>query len=1073
MFSIRDLVNASLASSVVLACVSSAAAQVTVINDDFGGGFDSAWDTTDGSGTTPVFDPGNAAGGSSWYGRVEGVSGSGGGLGVSFAGLDTGSLWATDFAISLNFRVDNTPATQRQFTLGVSANTDTPASSNVTTNLRYQDGTWSAFNGAWTPIAGLGSVASNQWHSLLVTGSNWGSGISGNATYDVQVTDHLGTTTSVSGLQLFHQGSADSDGARSFTLNDNYGNNPGFDVDNVFITATPAAAPPPAPSSPPTTNITTVTPVNPVAYSGIYAHTAVTNDHREVGIGGLINRNGTLYYMTYGPHVVRGGSDRLYSVDTSDLAFSTYNDYPGGTHANRYTDTNLGLDIIGAAYIDSSDNVRLLPIGNFPTGLEGRITGTAAHLTDPNKLYYMTMEEGLYEVDFTDLNNPVVTELKPDRNGNQSTGDYNLPGVHGKGLYTGQGHMYFTNNGGGGVLAEWDGTGDPNTAAAWTVVDRNNYTEVTSRRGPVDMSANSTDAVWAIGWDDQSVLFNVRDAATGEWTRFRMPKGSYTHDADPGWFTEWPRIRDIGLEDGQLLSHHGTMFLVPETFSVSNYGGLMPIANHHKMIVDYVEDGDQIIFAGNDASSFSNGLAGQVNSNIMFINKSDLPNYGGNAFGAGGVFLNDNVSADEVSEAFLIAGYQERVLHIEHNSGGSRDFVLEVDENGTGNWVAHSTVTVDEYGYALLPENLNAQWLRVRSQSATSGLTAYMHLTNDPNARDQAMTQSLVEIGTPTARSQGVIRGTTSTNLTLEFGADILDASGNITGTGYYQARLDSNNVLELVPVNDASAEASLRSQAATTQDFGVDAASVFIDDDGTRFRLPFGDEAYSTDTASGARRGEREVVTERAVMNIHGTFYELPRSNSGGMWRIQPITTHHQDIYDYASWRGMLVLSGVAAGGAADGHYLESSDGQVGLWFGNVDDLWSFGAPEGVGGPWKDTVVSAGQASDPYLMYGYDQKMLELTHDANEAVTFTIQVDFLGTNTWEDYGQVVVEEGQTLVYVFEEGYSAHWVRLVSDTNTTATAWFTYSGAQIPEPGTAALLLAGLPMLMVRRRRGG
>ena len=67
-----------------------------------------------------------------------------------------------------------------------------------------------------------------------------------------------------------------------------------------------------------------------------------------------------------------------------------------------------------------------------------------------------------------------------------------LPGVHGKGLYSGQGCMYFTNNGEGtqealkkfdveaGVLAEWDGK-------EWKVVRRNQFVEVTGPGGILEM----------------------------------------------------------------------------------------------------------------------------------------------------------------------------------------------------------------------------------------------------------------------------------------------------------------------------------------------------------------------------------------------------------------------------------------------------------------------------------------------------------------------------------------------------------------------------------------------------------
>ena len=81
--------------------------------------------------------------------------------------------------------------------------------------------------------------------------------------------------------------------------------------------------------------------------------------------------------------------------------------------------------------------------------MPGRHTGNARHLTDPSgKIYYGTMEEGLYEVDVRTL---AVHEIYEDANftkREKSSKEYGpigamLPEVHGKGLYSGQGVLVF------------------------------------------------------------------------------------------------------------------------------------------------------------------------------------------------------------------------------------------------------------------------------------------------------------------------------------------------------------------------------------------------------------------------------------------------------------------------------------------------------------------------------------------------------------------------------------------------------------------------------------------------------
>ena len=72
--------------------------------------------------------------------------------------------------------------------------------------------------------------------------------------------------------------------------------------------------------------------------------------------------------------------------------------------------------------------------------------------------------------------------------------------------------------------------------------------------------------------------------------------------------------------------------------------------------------------------------------------------------------------------------------------------------------------------------------------------------------------------------------------------------------------------------------------------------------------------------------------MTERNLMNIAGTFYELPRDDSGGLAKIRPVCTHNRRIFDFASWRSVLVMAGNLAGAAPDGHYVPSDDGKAGL---------------------------------------------------------------------------------------------------------------------------------------------
>ena len=111
---------------------------------------------------------------------------------------------------------------------------------------------------------------------------------------------------------------------------------------------------------------------------------------------------------------------------------------------------------------------------------------------------------------------------------------------------------------------------------------------------------------------------------------------------------------------------------------------------------------------------------------------------------------------------------------------------------------------------------------------------------------------------------------------------------------------------------------------------------------------------------------------------------------------------------------------------------------------FGKTDDLWSFGKPAGDGGVWHDTPVKAGEPSDPFLAAGFDHKTLHLRHDSPQEVTFTVEADFLGDQSWAEYSRVKVPAGGYQPLVFPEGYAAEWLRVTADAACRATAHFTY-----------------------------
>ncbi len=188
-----------------------------------------------------------------------------------------------------------------------------------------------------------------------------------------------------------------------------------------------------------------------------------------------------------------------------------------------------------------------------------------------------------------------------------------------------------------------------------------------------------------------------------------------------------------------------------------------------------------------------------------------------------------------------------------------------------------------------------------------------------------------------------------------------------------------------------------------------------------------------------------RSIEHERLLMDHHGMFYELsPWAFGNRIWGIRPISTHLWVHGDFCSWKGMLVIGADNASHELNGN-LQSAEPQSGLWFGRTDDLWKLGKPKGWGGPWWEDEVEAGVPSDPYLMTGFDKKVIHLSQESAQPVSFRLEVDFLGCGAWKTYRTMEVPPGGYEAHVFPDGFSAHWIRVVTSGDCRATAQLHYT----------------------------
>lgn len=784
--------------------------------------------------------------------------------------------------------------------------------------------------------------------------------------------------------------------------------------------------------------------------SGIYPHLTTYSQSRvdglfnradsmECGIGAIVPWAGKLWMVTYAPHKPLGSDHKLYSIDPTTMNMTIHKESVGGTPAGRMIHVESNQLFIGHHVISAKGEVRTIQ----PTVMPGRVTAWVRHLTDPSRMVYMYDMEGmLYEVNVDSLN---VTKLFHNP----------VPGEHGKGAYTSQEKLVVANNGisGGhdprehwmvkpqgklgpedrGSLATFDGK-------QWEIIEQRQYTDVTGPDGIAPTIESGKKPLWTIGWDKRSLRLQVMEQ--GKFQTFLLPKGCLNNDAAHGWFTEWPRIRNIG-SGRYMLDMHGLFFEFPGSMSSTNTAGIKPIARHLRYIPDFCDWNGRLVLATDETSVQGNPLAGQPQSNLWFGKYEDLHSWG-EASAAGSIWIRDKVKANQPSDPFLIHGFERRVAHLVATPGSV--FKLEVDKQGNNQWIDYQSLVVPASGYRshLFPDGFTAQWIRVSLDRDNVAASAAFHYSDsrshDPQGPGKKLFAALADIDSADdvpALHMFPAKKNRNLEIVRKQGDQITFAELNA----------------ETFSFSEVSGNDDLKKKATIRPVFTVDDASVVLNvsesiNGETRkltLRLPKGSSRFDHAFQEGWPRDEREVESERTLANIHGTFYEVPFwivGESPLFSKMKPICSHNKRIDDFVTWRGLLWLSGVKAGTPASDHVISSGDAKFALWAGGIDDLWQLGKPVGQGGPWKETHVKAGVPSDPYLMNGYDKKTL--TIKADRVCTIHLEVDFDLHSGFHRYRSFELQPNVEAEYLFPSGFNAHWLRFESSEDAVVTAWLRY-----------------------------
>jgi hypothetical protein len=372
------------------------------------------------------------------------------------------------------------------------------------------------------------------------------------------------------------------------------------------------------------------------------------------------------------------------------------------------------------------------------------------------------------------------------------------------------------------------------------------------------------------------------------------------------------------------------------------------------------------------------------------------------------------------------------------------EFQLETDVFGNGEWKGLRKVTVPANSAAMVDFSRSdvGEWIRIRpGGDATSVTAAFLYSNPDPrDTEPDPIFAGLAEVDSKNNTSSGWMRARGQDKRTL-----LLSMAGSPgqkpTGKTCYE--LDGGMKLRPLETKPDPGELKLGTSLHHGKLMVGNSSVIFTDEAGANWHLPRGSAAFDSLTSNGTVRLQREVSTERYLFNCHGTFYELPTENAGGFAKIRPVSSHNRLIGDFASYRGLLVMTGIESG-VDNPHIIRSDDGKAAVWAGAIDDLWKLGKPTGTGGPWLKSKVKAEVPSDPYLFTGYDRKSLSLSNEGYDRISCRLELDVTGEGDWVNYQNFTVKAGESLNHEFPESCQAYWVRITPSAATTASARFEY-----------------------------
>jgi hypothetical protein len=187
--------------------------------------------------------------------------------------------------------------------------------------------------------------------------------------------------------------------------------------------------------------------------------------------------------------------------------------------------------------------------------------------------------------------------------------------------------------------------------------------------------------------------------------------------------------------------------------------------------------------------------------------------------------------------------------------------------------------------------------------------------------------------------------------------------------------------------------------------------------------------------------------------MTMHGMFWRFPESFTAVIHAgIRPRSAYLKVIGDYARWNNQLVFG---CDDSAEAEFLNKRKHKGGiegpgqsnsnLWFTSFEKPDQLGTKTASGSVWLNDELQAEEVSEPFLFAGWPNRSAWIHNSGRNPVSFIFEVDKTGNQNWENLKTITGNSRCSTNIEFAENETGEWIRVKTDSPTTATVSFNYS----------------------------